>query len=260
MSPSPTIDILLPGYSFGTDSGTPAFCAVILVESEGRRILVDTAHVGRRVQLQEQLAKRGLAASDIDLILMTHAHWDHVQNFDAFPGVPMAIHAHERRYASAPHVNDWATPQWTGAAIETHPMEEVDDGDELAAGVRVIHLPGHSPGSIGLLVETEAGLAGITGDAMHTAAVGKAGRSPLVFYSESQANESIARVMSLSEVLYPGHDRPFRMVGGEPEYVVPYELTLSGVQPGMEGLTFAPAAGEIVTWVMPGIEEQPQYG
>ena len=106
----PTIDILLPGYSFGTDSGTPAFCAVILVESEGRRILVDTAHVGRRVQLQEQLAKRGLAASDIDLILMTHAHWDHVQNFDAFPDVPMAIHAHERKYASEPHVNDWATP------------------------------------------------------------------------------------------------------------------------------------------------------
>jgi len=69
-----TLDILLPGYSFGTDSGTPAFCAVILVESDGRRILVDTAHVGRRVQLQEQLAARGLGVSDIDLVFMTHAH------------------------------------------------------------------------------------------------------------------------------------------------------------------------------------------
>ena len=138
-------------------------------------------------------------------------------------------------------------------------MQEVDDGDELAQGVKVIHLPGHSPGSIGLLVETEAGLAGITGDAMHTAAVGKAGRSPLVFYSESQANESIARVMSMSDVLYPGHDRPFRMVDGDPEYVEPYQLVLSGVQPGMEGLTFAEPPGEIVTWVMPGIEDQPKY-
>ena len=131
-----TLDILLPGYSFGTDSGTPAFCAVILVESDGRRILVDTAHVGRRVQLQEQLAARGLGVSDIDLVFMTHAHWDHVQNFDAFPDVPMAIHPHERKYASEPHVNDWATPQWTGAAIETHPMTEVDEGDELAKGVQ----------------------------------------------------------------------------------------------------------------------------
>ena len=254
-----TLDIMLPGYSFGTDSGTPAFCAVILVESDGRRILVDTAHVGRRVQLQEQLAARGLGVSDIDLVFMTHAHWDHVQNFDAFPDVPMAIHPHERKYASAPHVNDWATPQWTGAAIETHPMTEVDEGDELAKGVRVIHLPGHSPGSIGLLVETEAGICGITGDAMHTAAVGKAGRSPLVFYSESQANESIARVMSASDILYPGHDRPFQMVDGDPEYVEEYKLTLSGVQPNMEGLTFADPPTELVTWVMPGIEDQPQY-
>ena len=179
-----TIDILLHGYSFGTDSGTPAFCSVILVESEGRRVLVDTAHVGRRVQLQEALAARGLTADDIDVILMTHAHWDHVQNFDAFPNTPMAIHPWERKYASEPHVNDWATPKWTGAAIETHTLQEVSGGDELAKGVTVIDLPGHSPGSIGLLVETEAGIAGLTGDAMHTAAAGIAGRSPLVFYNE----------------------------------------------------------------------------
>ena len=255
-----TVDILLPGYSFGTDSGTPAFCAVILVESEGRRILVDTAHVGRRVALQEALAKRGLSAADIDAIFMTHAHWDHVQNFDAFPEVPMAIHSWERQYASRPHVNDWATPQWTGAAIETHPMQEVSEGDELAKGVKVIHLPGHSPGSIGLLVETEAGIAGLTGDAMHTAAVGVAGRSPLVFYSESQAAESITRVMSESDLLYPGHDRPFRMVGGSPEYIEEYKLTLSGVQPGMAGLDFAePPKAMPPTWVMPGIEDQPAF-
>ncbi|MDE2895859.1 MAG: hypothetical protein OXN87_10750, partial [Chloroflexota bacterium] len=78
-------------------------------------------------------------------------------------------------------------------------------------------------------------------------------------YSESQANESIARVMSASDVLYPGHDRPFQMVDGEPEYVEEYKLTLSGVQPNMEGLTFADPPTELVTWVMPGIEDQPQY-
>ena len=38
----PNVDILLPGYSFATDSGLVAFCSVVLVESEGRRILVDT--------------------------------------------------------------------------------------------------------------------------------------------------------------------------------------------------------------------------
>ena len=223
-------------------------------------MLVDTAHVGRRVQLQEALAARGLTADDIDVILMTHAHWDHVQNFDAFPNTPMAIHPWERKYASEPHVNDWATPKWTGAAIETHTLQEVSEGDELAKGVTVIDLPGHSPGSIGLLVETEAGIAGLTGDAMHTAAAGIAGRSPLVFYNETQANDSIAKIVSAAELLYPGHNQPFRIVDGAPVYIEPFKLTLSGVQPQMEGLTFAPPpAGPIVPWIMPGIGDQPTY-
>ncbi len=253
-----SIDILLPGYAWGTDSGTPAFCSVILVESEGRRVLLDTAHVGRRVQLQEALAARGLAAADIDVILMTHAHWDHVQNFDAFPGVPMAIHPRERRYAQSPHVNDWATPQWTGAAIETHPLQEVVEGDELAKGVRVIDLPGHSPGSIGLAVETDDGLAVLTGDAMHTAQVAVSGRSPLVFYNEPQANESIAKAVAAGDVLYPGHDRPFRLAEGRPVYTEPFALTLTNLQADMDGLTMTvPQPGE--PWIMPGIEDQPTY-
>ena len=131
----------------------------------------------------------------------------------------MAIHPWERKYASDPHVNDWATPKWTGAAIETHTLQEVSGGDELAKGVTVIDLPGHSPGSIGLLVETEAGIAGLTGDAMHTAAAGIAGRSPLVFYNETQANDSIAKIVSAAELLYPGHDQPFRIVDGAPVYI-----------------------------------------
>lgn len=252
------IDILLPGYAWGTDSGMPAFCSVILVESEGRRVLLDTAHVGRRVQLQEALAARGLTAGDIDVILMTHAHWDHVQNFDIFPGVPMAIHPRERAYAQSPHVNDWATPQWTGTVIETHPLQEVVEGDELAKGVRVIDLPGHSPGSIGLAVETDSGLAVLTGDAVHTAQVAASGRSVLIFYNESQAGESVAKAVATGDVIYPGHDRPFRMEDGQPVYTEPFALTLTNLLPDTTGLTMMiPPSGE--PWVMPGIEDQPTY-
>ena len=252
-----TVDILLHGYAIGTDSGTPAFCSVILIESDGRRILLDTAHVGRRVQLEEALTQRGLTPADIDLVFMTHAHWDHVQNFDLFPNAPMALHSHERKYLDKPHRNDWATPQWTGAAVETHQIQEVAEGDELAAGVRVMHLPGHSPGSAGLAVETDAGTAILTGDAMHTANAGVAGKSPLVFYNQEQANDSIARAMAEGDLLYPGHDRPFRMNDGAIEYLTPFALTINGLAAGTPGLEFATPPPSI--WVMPGIEEQPQF-
>ena len=250
-----TIDILLPGMAWSTTVGLPAFCTVALVESDGTRILVDTAHVGRRVVLEEALHSRGLTGADIDLVLMTHAHWDHAQNFDLFPQAPMLLHAKERIYAQKPHPNDWATPQWTGAALETHTIQEVAEGDELAKGVSVIEMPGHSPGSIGLLVETEEGVSGLTGDALHFARIALTGRNPLVFWNEREANESIAKMVSAADVLYPGHDRPFRLVDGEIEYTVPFELTLTNLAPETEGLEFAEPTPPSV-WIMPGIEEQ----
>ena len=50
-----TVDVLLNGFSFSTNQGRPAFCSVTLVEAEGRLILVDLAHVGRRRELSEAL-------------------------------------------------------------------------------------------------------------------------------------------------------------------------------------------------------------
>ena len=70
----PSIDILLEGSGVGTDVGRIAFCSVLLIEGE-KRILFDSAHVGRRTHLQDQLQARGLTPADIDLQVLSHAHW-----------------------------------------------------------------------------------------------------------------------------------------------------------------------------------------
>jgi hypothetical protein len=54
--------------------------------------------------------------------------------------------------------------------------------------------------------------------------------------------------------IYPGHDRPFRLAGGEIEYLAPLDITLAGVTPEMEGVKFDSSPRP--HWVMPGIEEQ----
>jgi glyoxylase-like metal-dependent hydrolase (beta-lactamase superfamily II) len=249
-----TVDILLPGMQFNTDWGLPAFCTVLLVRSDGKNIVVDTAHVGRRVRLEERLADFDLKPADIDTVVMTHAHWDHAQNFDLFPNAPMLLHPKERKYAQKPHVNDWATPQWTGAAMETHKIEEVVEGDEIAKGVTVIEMPGHSPGSIGLLVDTEDGIAGPTGDALHFASIALTGKNPLVFWNETEANDSIKKMVAAADILYPGHDRPFRLVNGEIEYTASFQLNITGVTAETEGVTFE--TPERAVWIMPGIEQQ----
>ena len=250
----PKLTVLMHGASIGTDAGVIGFCSVILIEGE-RRILFDSAHVGRRTYLEAQLAARGLTTDDIDAQVLSHAHWDHVQNCDLFPDAPMLVHRDEVRYAHKPHRNDWATPAWTGAVLDTMPLEEVGEGHEIMPGCRVIELTGHSPGSIGLEVETEDGVCILTGDAVHNAGVAVRGRSPLVFWNQQDADASIKRVVESGAAVYPGHDMPFRMrKDGTVEYLVPKQITLTGLAGDEPGVILDPTPR--APFVMPGIDGQ----
>jgi glyoxylase-like metal-dependent hydrolase (beta-lactamase superfamily II) len=258
---APRIDVLLEGFSLGTDAGLPALCAVLLIEgpdAAGRptRILVDPAHVGRRTFLWEALERRGLSPGDIDLVVLTHAHWDHVQNIDVFEHAPLLLHPLERRYCQNPHPNDWATPAWTGDILERMDIREISEGDELIPGVGVIELTGHTAGSIGITVASSDGVSLLTGDALHYASVALSRHNPLVFWDSRQAEASIDRALSLADVIYPGHDQAFRLdSAGAVDYVQPFQLGLTGIARDRPGLSFTNATRE--PWTMPGIEDQP---
>ena len=257
---APRIDVLLEGFGVNTNTGLAALCAVTLIEgldAQGKltRILVDPAHVGRRTFLWDALAERGLQASDIDLVVLTHAHWDHVQNIDAFGGAPLYLHPDELQYCQQPHPNDWATPAWTGAMLERADLREISEGQELIPGVGVVNLPGHTAGSIGITVQNEQGLSLITGDALHYASVALTRENPLVFWNEAEALASIDRAVELADVVYPGHDQAFRLTKDrEIEYVRPFSLTIVGTAADRPGLRFDPKSPP--PWTMPGIEEQ----
>lgn len=255
----PKIDVIMHGSGLSTDIGVIGFCAVLLIEGE-RRILFDSAHVGRRVYLEEQLAARGLTTHDIDAQVMSHAHWDHVQNADLFAHAPLLAHRAEIAYAHQPHRNDWATPPWTGAILDLMEIEEVGEGSELMPGCRVVDLPGHSAGSIGLEVETDDGVCIITGDAVHHAGVAVAGTNPLVFWNAQQADNSVRRVSESGALIYPGHDLPFRLRDGEVYYESDERVTLLNAGPERTGQTFIAYAPRRGQWVMPGIEEQQSSG
>ncbi len=251
----PSVEVLLHGESINTNYGSLGFCSTLLVRGD-HTIIVDTGHVGRRRSLLAALEERGVDRADVDVAVMTHAHWDHAQNYDVFPQAELLIHEWERKYIRNPHPNDWATPRWTGAMLDSlGNLREVADGYEIEPGVRVLHTPGHSAGTMALIVDTDEGPVAVTGDGVAHAGAALTKVNANIFWSEEASRRSIERVLESAEIIYPGHDRPFRMLNsGSFERLAGRELTFFGVD--LDDPSVSVSAEGRPPFVMPDIGEQ----
>jgi N-acyl homoserine lactone hydrolase len=244
----PRVETVLQGSLLGSNQGGIAFCAVTLIEgtdSAGntRRILVDTGSSGRLGALTGALESRGLAPTDIDAVVLTHAHWDHIQILDPFAHAIFHMHPAELDYIKNPHAGDHATPRWTKAVLDRYDVRSITGGTEVMSGVSIVEVPGHSAGTIAVAVETDEGIGVVTGDSIQSADVATHGRNALVFWNEQQANDSVARIVEMADVIYPGHDLSFRLSdSGAVEYTDTVNLTITGMAPGTPGLTLLPPA------------------
>jgi len=159
---------------------------VFLIKGENGLTLIDTAVVGIRDKLETQLAKYGFHLEDVKRILVTHAHIDHVgglREIQEATGAEVWAHRLEAPVVRGEEPVTLPNPADVGLADSLFgrfislfvgskqppaPVHrELDDGetlDEVLPGLRVIHLPGHSPGQIGFWLEPERLLIG--GDVM----------------------------------------------------------------------------------------------
>jgi len=124
-------------------------------------------------EMEAQLAKCGVKPEDIDLVILTHLHWDHVGDVLKFPKAQFICSQEELRFALDPPACLYVAYEALQLGMEPIFLKVIEriktvemKEKEIVEGVTVIPLPGHTPGSIGVVVETEKGPHVITGDAV----------------------------------------------------------------------------------------------
>ncbi|MFA7249061.1 MAG: MBL fold metallo-hydrolase [Dehalococcoidia bacterium] len=228
MSTPPTVEVLAQGFMTATSEGGLSYCGISLIRG-AHLTLVDVGYMARRDILVERLAAIGVQPGDIERVVLTHAHWDHCLNLPYFPNAEVFLSDTEYEYAQHPNPRDWATPAFIGDLLNrTLRIQRLRDGDELEAGVRVMAVPGHSPGSQAVLVESNEGIVGLVGDALpaRAAALLPTPTARIVFWDEAEAERSARRILDSCALVFPGHDRPFRNNGPRFDYLYPQSLVL----------------------------------
>ena len=221
----PRVDLVVPGFTIRSDQTRLGLSTVALVRGE-RTIVVDAAIYGRRTWIVDRLRALDVQPEQVDALVLTHLHWDHMQNFDLFPNATIYVHPDELEYARGRA--DWATMRYVHAALAERVVEPVAEGFEIEPGARILDTPGHTGGSMSLVVDAPEGSVGIVGDALPNARTAVRRKPYLIFADERAAEASAEKIVSQCEILYCGHDRPFRLLPGgqEIEYLVPASVSI----------------------------------
>ncbi|MDR3673832.1 MAG: MBL fold metallo-hydrolase [Holophaga sp.] len=203
-------DILLPGVPASSQRGALGWCNVVLFRIGGATILFDTGSYGDRQGLLQALAARGLKPGDVSFIFASHFHYDHILNVELFQ-CPIFLSAAERSYVDSKQyleAGDPFVPHHLMAFVASR-VQTVSDGQELLPGVKVLLLPGHTPGTTGLLLENEGVV--LAGDSVKNAWDFVRNAPPPAFFSTQTAPANYARLRGLADTIVPGHDLPFRI-------------------------------------------------
>ena len=191
-----------------------------------RTILVDTgydqkegADRGRPIRLDpgEALRPLGLQPEDITEIIVTHLHYDHAGGLRIFPNAQIYLQAAEMAFATGPcmcvagvrmpftagHVCDAVLRLYQGK------LTFIDGEAEIAEGVTVHCVGGHSKGLQCVRVRTHAGWMVLASDAAHYYENFVA-RKPFPIVVDVQAMldgyDTLQRLASHRNLIVPGHD------------------------------------------------------
>ena len=211
-----TIDLSLP-FKLGSVN-------CYLIETDACYILIDTGGSNKRNDLEKELESAGCKPGNLKLIVLTHGDFDHTGNAAYLRkkfGTKIAMHNDDSGMAERGNMF-WNRKKpfilirmivpilfRFGKKERFKPDLYIEDGynlSEYGFDAKVLHIPGHSKGSIGILTAN--------GDLFCGDLLENKDKPVLnsIMDELAAANASIKKLKRLKiNTVYPGHGKPFRM-------------------------------------------------
>ena len=223
------VELLLDGY-FEIDMGMLVYLKsayygktylaalkCLFIETENNRYIIDTGigdvpesyikfvHPHREEHtLERSLNKIGYKPEDINIVINTHLHYDHVGNNRLFKIAKKYVHKKELEYSKAPH-RFYKGGYWKEHLTDMQ-FETFESDFEIEPGIEIIETVGHTPGHCSVVVEYKDKRYIFTGDCAPLEENIRLRNIIGILYSPVDATNALDRLISLNGIYITSHD------------------------------------------------------
>lgn len=161
----------------------------------------------------------GLSPEDIDYVIFTHLHWDHIgEDLKPFKNARFVVQEEEWDYMFHPvSYQKWAYTSSIGVCLDKDldffQWQFVRGWVDVLPGLRLIPAPGHTPGHQAVMVQTEEGRLIITGDSVNMLDNLNTNLPSAIFSDGAQYMASMQMVRDYADFIIAGHEleiKPFQ--------------------------------------------------
>ena len=208
------------------DAPMPIDFYIWVLRNTERTIVIDTgfdhAEASKRDRTikrlpHEALAAVGVDAKSVDTVIVTHMHYDHAGTLSEFPRATFHVQASEMQFVTGP----WMLQDGERHAYSASHVCDIvnclfekrvafhDEDGEVAPGVTVHRMPGHTMGMQAVRVQTKRGPVLLASDASHYYEHWVKRVPFAICWSPDDLMQSYERIDALAESedhVIPGHD------------------------------------------------------
>lgn len=198
------VKVLVEGKHGPREDGKLGIGSTVTLIKGEENILVDVGSFLDRERIIDELKKEGLTPDDINKVILTHLHLDHMVNVDLFNKSKVYCKLiGGTRYPGQFHVLSEGYLKRT----------ELFDGTKISKDVSILLTPGHSMDMISVVVNTKGGKVVIAGDAISNEGLANLEKQPntLTIVNTEKFNKSRKKILDIADYIIPGHGGMFKV-------------------------------------------------